>query len=130
MGDTAVQVTHDRLQQRQEQAYAWAVSTYGEHYFQERRVMAFRAMEEMAELAQTQGLTLDDMILVCTYVANRKAGETKSEIGDVMVCLDIIAENLGLSVDSCHADGLTRIHSLNPVECRAKNLRKIELGMG
>lgn len=128
MADNAVQITHDHLQRRQEQAYTWAMSVYGDRTVGT-RYQAFRFMEEAMELAQTQGLDLEDLILVARYVSARKVGDTKIEIGDVSLCLDILAENLGLSVDSCHADCLNRIKALDPDKCRRKDDDKIKFGL-
>lgn len=122
------QVTHEKRARRQEQAYAWAAETYGERTTQT-RYQAFRFLEEALELAQTQGLDLADMVRTAEYVAARKVGETKVEIGDVALCLDILAENLGLSVDSCHTDCLQRIKSLDPVKCQAKDDAKVAFGL-
>lgn len=128
MAENAVQITHDRRQKRQEEAYAWALNTYGERT-RGTRYQAFRFLEEAMELAQTQGLKLEDLILTAEYVSARKVGETKVEIGDVALCLDILAENLGLTVDSCHADCLNRIKALDPVKCQTKDDSKIKFGL-
>lgn len=127
MGSEA-DITHERGAQRQRQAYAWALDTYGERT-RGRRYQAFRFLEEALELAQNQGLSFEDMVLVAKYVSERKVGDTKIEIGDVALCLDILAENLGLSVDTCLTSCLMRIKALKPEACRAKDDAKIAYGM-
>jgi len=124
----AVDVTHTHQKGRQERAYAWALATYGERT-KGARYQAFRFLEEAMELCQTQGLSLEDFIRTAQYVSARKVGDTKVEIGDTALCLDILAENLGLSVDSCHASCLNRIQSLDPEKCRTKDDNKVAFGL-
>jgi hypothetical protein len=121
-------ITHAKGEERAKRGYAWALEVYGERT-KEPRYQAFRALEEMMELCQTQGLGLQDFIRTAEYVAARKIGDTKTEIGDVRLCLDILAENLGLSVDGCYTSCLTRIQFLDPEKCRAKDDAKVEFGL-
>lgn len=121
-------ITHEKGAERQGRAYQWAMQTYGERT-RNRRYQAFRFLEEALELAQNQGLSFEDMVRVAKYVSDRKVGDTKVEIGDVALCLAILAENLGLSVDTCLTSCLLRIKSLDPVACRAKDDAKIAYGM-
>lgn len=125
----AVSVTHEKLEERQQRAYAWATATYGPQRVSQRRYQAFRFLEEAMELCQTQGLSLEDFIRCAEYVAARQIGDTKVEMGDVHICLDIMAENLGLSLDACHTTALNRIQSLDPEKCRAKDDAKIAAGL-
>jgi hypothetical protein len=125
----ALALTHDKLAERQTRAMAWAATTYGEQRVRQRRYQAFRFLEEAMELCQTQGLTLEDFVRCAEYVAARKIGDTKTEMGDVHICMDIMAENLGLSLDHCHTTALNRIQSLDPEKCRAKDDAKIAAGL-
>lgn len=122
-------ITHDKLAERQVRAYAWAEATYGEQLIRQRRYQAFRLLEEVMELCQTQGLSLEDFIRTGEFVSSRPVGDTKDEIGDARICLDILSENLGLSVDHCHTNALSRIQSLDPEKCRAKDAAKIAYGL-
>lgn len=125
----AVEMTHDRLAARQRKAFAWAEATYGADRVKQRRYQAFRLLEEVMELCQTQGLSLEDFVRCADYVAARKVGDTREEMGDVQVCLDIMAENLGLSLDNCHTTALNRIQGLDPVKCKLKDDGKIAAGL-
>lgn len=125
----AVEVTHERLAARQAKAYAWAMRTYGADRVVQRRYQAFRLLEEVMELCQTQGLSLEDFVRCGEYVAARKVGDTREEMGDVQVCLDIMAENLGLSLDNCHTTALMRIQGLDPDKCKLKDDGKIAVGL-
>ena len=122
------QVTHERSDERQKRALVWAKSVYGERVT-DRRYQAFRFLEEACELAQAQGLNFQDMLKVLAYVDERPAGETSVEIGDVLLSVDIMSENLGLSVDGCHTDTLTRIQALDADKCRAKDEAKCAAGL-
>lgn len=123
------EMTHDRLAARQVKAYDWAVVTYGADRVTQRRYQAFRLLEEVMELCQTQGLALEDFKRTAEYVAARKIGDTREEMGDVQICLDIMAENLGLSLDACHTTALNRIQGLDPVKCKLKDDGKIAVGL-
>lgn len=125
---TDADITHAKGEERAKRGYAWAMEVYGERT-KEARYQAFRFLEEAMELAQTQGLTLDDFIRTAQYVSARKVGDTKIEIGDTRLCLDILAENLGLSVDGCYTSCLTRIQFLDPDKCRAKDDAKVACGL-
>lgn len=124
-----VELTHSRLAQRQQKAHAWAVETYGADRIRQRRYQGFRLLEEVMELCQTQGMTLEDFVRCAEYVSARKVGDTKEELGDVMICLDIFSENLGLSLDACHTTALNRIQGLDPVKCKLKDDGKIAVGL-
>ncbi|AFU88085.1 hypothetical protein CcrColossus_gp215 [Caulobacter phage CcrColossus] len=128
MSEGVAQIVHDRLRKRQETAYQWALDTYGNRALGS-RYQALRLVEEAMELGQTQGLTEADFVLVAAYVSAKKAGETRGEVGDLAISLLILAENLGLSVDSCLTDTLNRIHALDPDACRRKDDEKIKFGL-
>lgn len=121
-------ITHDRLQQRQERAYQWAMDTYGVRT-RLARYQAFRFLEEAMELAQTQGLNFDDVVRVARWVHERPMGDTKEEIGDTALCLLILSENLGLSFDSCLTSTLLSVRGNDPVKSRAKDDAKIKFGL-
>lgn len=121
-------VTHGKAEERQRLAYAWMLDVYGEQA-KDRRIQAFRFLEEAMELAQTQGLSLEDFVRTAEYVSARPVGDTKTEIGDVRLCLDILAEGVGVSVDSCHTSCLMRIKALDPGKLRAKDAAKSAYGM-
>lgn len=123
------ELTRERLSARQVKAYDWAVATYGADRVVQRRYQAFRLLEEVMELCQTQGLSLEDFVRCGEYVAARKVGDTREELGDVQICLDILAENLGLSLDACHTTALNRIQGLDPVKCKLKDDGKIAVGL-
>lgn len=128
MSEGVAQIVHDRLRQRQEAAYQWALDTYGNRALGS-RYQALRYLEKAMELALTQGLTVEDFHLVGRYVANKKSGDTRGAVGDLAINLLILAENKGLSVDSCLSDSLNRINALDPDACRRKDDEKIKLGL-
>ncbi|UTC29664.1 hypothetical protein BAJUN_00340 [Bajunvirus bajun] len=123
-----VEITHDRLNKRQASAMAWVEKIYGPRV-KGTRYQALRFLEEAMELAQTQGLSLEDFNMVGAYVASRPVGDTKVEIGDVTFCLDVLAENLGLSVDSCHTNALLRFRGRDESKALAKDDAKCAAGL-
>ncbi len=130
MGDcNPIELSHTRAVERQQRSFAWAESVYGEEKVNSRRYQALRTLEEMVELVQTQGLTMEDVVRTAEWVFARKAGDTKTEIGDVVLSLNVMAENLGVSVDSCFTDTLNRVKSLDPEKCRVKDEAKVAFGL-
>lgn len=121
-------ITHDRLQERQERAFRWALETYGDRT-RNARYQAFRLLEEAMELAQTQGLDFDDLVRTARWVSDRATGDTKVEVGDTAICTLIFAENLGLSFDSCLTTTMLRVKGLDPDKCRAKDDAKVKFGL-
>jgi len=128
MSESNLSIAHDHSDERQKRSLAWAVATYGERA-KGSRYQAFRFLEEALELAQTQGLNLDDFIRAARYVAERKVGQTSIEIGDVRFCLDILAENLGISVDGAHATCLNRVKGIPPEKLLEKDDAKCAAGL-
>lgn len=124
----AADITHEHSEARAKRAFQWANDVYGLRA-RNSRIVAFRMLEEAMELAQTQGLSFEDMVRVAKYVSDRRPGDTKVEIGDLRFMLDTMATNLGLSVDSCHTDTLLRVQSLDPAKCLAKDDDKIAAGL-
>lgn len=125
---TDADITHETLEGRQRRGHAWAIEVYGDRA-KGARYQAFRSLEEMMELCQTQGLTFEDFVRTARYVSDRKVGDTKTEIGDTTLCLSILAENLGLSLDSCLASTLVRVQGLDKTKARAKDDAKIAYGL-
>lgn len=123
-----VEVTHDHRARRQTWSYDWINKVLAKFNIT-RRVRAFRFLEEALELVQTQGLTLDDVIKQAAYTYGRPVGQVKEEIGATALSLYALAEDLGISVDSCEADELIRCHGLNPTKVQAKEALKREYGL-
>lgn len=126
MSDGAI--AHDHAEARQKRAFEWARSVYGDRV-RNHRYQAFRFLEEAVELVQTQGLSVEDCQRVVAYVMARKAGQTSIEVGDVRFTLDILAENLGISVDGCHATTINRVKGIPPEKAREKDDAKIASGL-
>lgn len=121
-------VAHERRRDRQRRCMAWAERTYGENA-RSRRILALRLVEEAVELGQAQGLTAKDFRIVLKRVLGRKPGDTKQEIGGLMVVLYCLAENLGLDVDGCEATEINRVHAAPLDELKAKEAEKFQQGL-
>lgn len=126
-----VDATHAHRNGRQSWFFDWAQKAFGGEVIN-RRVRAFRFLEEAMELAQTQGLTLEDVYRQANYTFAREVGEVKQEIGGVTLSLYALAENLGISVDGCEADELLRVRGATPADyakMAAKNALKVQAGL-
>ncbi len=123
------QVTHERRDARQQAAFGIVRKLYGEDRVSSRRYQAIRTAEEFFELMQTQGLALEKLIDVARDVYSRPAGDTKTEVGDLLFSLDCMCENLGVSADTCHTNTIQRVAALDPAKTKAKDDAKIARGL-
>lgn len=127
---TEVGTGDSRLIQNLEQAddYNWALGAYGE-VVNGKRYQGLRFIEECFELIQTLGITRDDINTVADYVYSRETGSSTIEIGDVKVCLNILATVLHKSVAQCREEVHKKLALRSPEELMAKDKRKMEVGL-
>jgi hypothetical protein len=123
-------ITHAKGEERAKRGYAWALGRLRRAHQGAALSGVPRSLEEAMELCTDAGPGPARLHphRASTWPA-RKIGDTKIEIGDTRLCLDILAENLGLSVDGCYTSCLTRIQFLDPEKCRAKDDAKVEFGL-
>lgn len=114
---------------RQTLAFGWAQDVFGHAKATNRETRAMRFLEEAIELAQTQGISLEQVETVARDVMSRPVGKTAQEIGGVMTTLLTLAENVGLSVDQCEFDELQRVLAEDPEVFRAKQKDKAARGL-
>ncbi len=96
---------------RPKQILDWAISTFGViAILKDER--ASRFLEEALELAQAQGLreAIAETILARVYA--RKPGDVETEIGQALLTLECLAENLGLCADELAGREFDRIQKL------------------
>lgn len=119
---------YDDADERQERAHTWAQDVYG-FRVNEERYQCLRTFEEMCELIQAHGLTLEDANKVAAYVFAKKPGDPEEELGDVLLSLNIMAEVMLLSADELLDETLERVEDLDPEKCLAKDDAKIKAGL-
>lgn len=118
----------ERRNVRQASVYAWANEAFG-GTDSSPRIRSLRLVEEAIEVAQTEGVTLDDIMRVASVVLGRPIGEHHAEIGGVSVTLMAYAESRSLSVAACEETEIVRVNS-KPIEHFQRRQReKAEQGM-
>lgn len=125
---TEVDACHEHRAKRQTWCWKWVEEVLTGRVFN-RRIQAFRTLEECMELVQTQGLSLEDVIRQAHWTYSRPVGEVKEEVGGLLLSLYTLCENLGISADGCEADEINRVKSLSPDKVRAKEAAKQAAGL-
>lgn len=83
------------MRELQRRARRWIIKTFGAPFLMLRE-RVLRVLEEAAELAQSIGITEEEAIRVIRLAFGRPAGEPKAEVGDLVFCLAIMAEEMSL----------------------------------
>lgn len=71
----------------QERVKIWCLECFGQEILNDKLERVFRFIEEALELGQSLGLTKEQTDALVNYVFNREIGESKQELGGVMVTL-------------------------------------------
>lgn len=124
-----IAISHEHRAKRQADAMAQAIRVYGRDHASSRRILTLRMIEEAFELAQTQGVALEDLVKVGADVFGRKAGLPAHEIGDLSFMLLCMGETMGIDLDSAEASAVSRFHTIDPDKLRAKNQAKMLRGL-
>lgn len=107
---------------------AWAVRTFGPIAL-DRQDRAARFLEEAIELAQSEDVSVDVVKVIVDRVYQRPGGYLHKEIGQAMVTLECLAENLGISADAEAAREFDRVRSIPPEEHQRRFAAKIAMGI-
>lgn len=95
----------------QDHVHPWMLECFGKTITSDRDERNRRFLEEALELVQSLGCTRDQAHQLVDYVFDRSAGESRQEVGGVMVTLAALCLANGFEM---HADGeaeLVRIHA-------------------
>lgn len=71
----------------QREVRRWCIACFGEEISNDKKERNHRFLEEAIELVQSTGCTKDEALDLVEYVFERPIGETKQEVGGVMVTL-------------------------------------------
>lgn len=123
------ELVHAERQALQQLLQGWCATTFGKEHAESRRIRALRFLEEAIELVQAQGLDHHDVAFVSDYVFGRPVGQTPQEVGGVMIALNCLCENLGLSIDTCERNEASRVLTVDPEKLRAKQALKTAEGL-
>lgn len=108
-------------------ASEWVARTFGETSAYER---ALRLLEECVELAQAEGVSLDDALNVARHVYSKPLGMPYQEVGGIGLTLLAYCATVGLSADECEREELVRVLTLPADYFRKRQNVKADAGIG
>lgn len=114
---------------RQVRVAMWVEDVFGEVglYRHER---ALRFIEEAIELAQAEGLTIEQVSKVAGHVFSKEKGDIAQEVGGVGITLLAYCEVVGVSADHAELTEYGRIMSLPGDYFRKRQNVKADAGIG
>lgn len=86
----------------------WLEACFPPHVRSDRHERTHRFLEEALELAQANGCSRSDAMVLVDYVFNRAKGEPDQEVGGVMVTLASLCSATGLNMDEAGDRELAR----------------------
>jgi hypothetical protein len=116
----------------QSRASEWCVAAFGDQMTVEtshsvKAERNHRFLEEALELVQSAGCTKAEALQLVDYVFARPVGELEQEVGGVMVCIALLCNKQGVSMDAAAEKELARIWTKVDA-IRAKRAAKPEFG--
>lgn len=113
------------LAEYQDRASAWLLECFGSTLATTRKERAQRFIEEALELAQAEGLTKEDCLLMVDYVFSRPVGHSPQEVGGVMLTLAGVCWNSKIDLNAAAKAELARVqHPEMIAKIRAKQASK------
>lgn len=113
---------------RQKDCLAWAVETFGE-VATSNVERTRRFLEEAIELAQAMGLPPGDVERIAARVFSRGPGYVPREIGQCLLTLEALAENLAISADLMASVEFDRVQRIPRSEWGRRHSAKVALGI-
>lgn len=93
------------------------------------KIRAFRALEEMLELAQAEDVTEEEVLIIVRQVYDKPKGEPHQELGGVVTCLAAYSATSGLDMEECFLKEYMRICDPAVMEkVRKRNLDGDKIG--
>src|SRR5688572_16930932 len=92
----------------QNQVRLWMLRCFGKEIAADTIERNYRFLEESLELVQSCGLDKEKAIELVEYVYSRPIGETKQEIGGVMVTIAALCDAHGIDLEECSREELSR----------------------
>ena len=114
--------------ERQKTVMEWADSVFGP-VARNPKERCLRLVEEVAELAQAEGVGVEALVAVLRHVYTKPSGEAEKELGAVCVCVLAYAEATGWNADTSEAFELSRILAINPDHFRERQRVKAAAGV-
>ena len=126
--ECAVEAALQKKVDRQKELLTFAVDNLGATALN-RDERAARMVEEAIEVGQVEGVTLDLIKKIADYIYSRPPGRLAQEIAGVGVTLEVLAENVGIVVDTEIDKECNRIYSLPKEWWHKKHLEKTAAGI-
>lgn len=123
--DSSMLVDRDN---RQKAVLQWVGDTFGKPSLSTRE-RALRVIEEAIELAQTEGLTVEDVRSVAEHVFGKPPGDPAQEVGGLGVTLLAYCEARGISADMEERREFNRVLAVDPAHFRARHNKKADAGI-
>jgi len=108
-------------------AVTWVRVTFGEQALA-RKERAARCLEEAAELAQAEGVTVDQAERIVQRVYSRPVGDPHQEGSDLGFCLLAWGEVTGFNIEEAVQAKLDEVEAIPTEHWRKKLKDKIEAG--
>lgn len=108
----------------------WSRTCFGDEVTMDRKERALRVLEEAIELAQAEGIEINQASNLVGYVYSRPPGEPAQELGGVRLTCLVYAVAAGLSADVAERVELERVLAKDPEVFRQRNREKTAAGVG
>jgi len=79
----------------------WAKKCFGPDVTQDRAQRNYRFMEEALELAQSHGVTKEEVLKLVDYTFSRPPGDPLQEVGGVMTTISTMCHVYGYDLETC-----------------------------
>lgn len=116
-----------------EEVRAYEVLDWAEQMFgpiaRNRKERASRFLEEAIELAQAEGLTLENVDRILWRVYSRPPGDPAKEVGQARMTLNCMAWNMGLEAGAEEKREWDRVRTIPKEEWQRRHDAKIKLGI-
>lgn len=102
--EAAHQMSYIRTYQRL--CAEWAKKCFGLSVTEDKMQRNYRFMEEALELAQSHGVTKEEVLQLVDYTFGRPLGDPLREVGGVMTTLSTMCHVYGYDLETCAYDEL------------------------
>ena len=114
---------------RQSKIFKWVKALMGEEGAKNSKERAMRLLEEATEVAQAEGITIDECHNLIGHVYRKPVGEPFQEAGGVAITFGAYCAVKGFDPDEVEQVELDRLYS-KPIEYyKARHQKKVEAGV-
>jgi len=117
-----------RRDARQKLLLEWVQKTFGVADCS-RFERARRLLEEAIEVAQAEGLLIEEVTRLADHIYGKPPGEPEKEAGAVGVTLLAYCEAAGFSAEEAEQTELQRVLAMDRAECRRRHAIKAKAGV-